>query len=283
MSYNGRSSGRVVGGSIRGWILFVERYCTEALKPKPQVTYEEGAEGATWPPAWVTEHLNLRNTLAGDNKSNYLSALRDHTSIGRGYRPPYFLKIRGAVRDTELVALAVNCETREISFDWRRSFALFFTEERFIMLAECNPGKQHMHDPDLVAAVARAETSRKYDWAEMILRMYSFHETDDRRARRKRLQPWLATNKHRMIPEDRLEAEDQVQHTKHQVNRDLRHDNLRELVPADLEQDKEEVVPEKCAEDLPYLLWWPCAHDDTYVAPREPLTIQREPRKCSVM
>jgi hypothetical protein len=273
MAYSSHSSGHRHGGSVRGWVPFAERYCQETRKPPPVVHWGK-AKSATGPPAWEKEHLGLRNTLAGEDKADYLTALRDHTSIGRGYRPPYYIKIREAVNDTELIGLAIDCEAREISFDWRRTFAMFFREQRFIMLAEAISGKQRVHDPDLVAAAGRTQDS---------MHMHDYWNSSTRRARRKRLQPWVAENRHRMTPEDRLKAEDRVERAKHQVRRNLRCDNLRELTPADFERESEENVPEKCAKDLPSLMQWPWGDDNMYVAPRKPVQFDCGLKRCCMM
>ena len=274
MAYSSHNSGRIHGGSVRGWVPFVERYYAEMRISKPQVVHRGNSGSGSEPPAWEKEHLSLRNTLAGEDKTHYLASLRDHTSIGRGYRPPYYFKIREAVNDTELVDLAIDVEANEISFDWRRTFALFFVEQRFIMLAEGRPGKQRVYDPDLVAVASRAQTS---------MHMHDHWNSNSRRARRKRLQPWVTDNKHRMTPEDRWKAEDRVERTKHQVRRNLRTNNLREPTPADITCETGELVPEKCAEDLPYLLQWPWVHNDVYVVPRTPVQLKCGPKGCHVM
>lgn len=273
-AYDIRSSGLIHGGSVRGWVRFAERYCAETQKPKPQVLHRGEAQSVTGPPAWEKKHSSLCSILIGDEKTNYLAALRDHASIARGYRPPYYLKIREAVNDTELVDLVVDCEAREVSFDWRRTFALFFTEQHFVMLAERSRSKQHVHDPELVTAAGRAQTS---------MHLHDHWNSSVRRARRKRLQSWVNDNKHRITSEDRLEVEDRVERTKHQVRRNLRRGNLQELTAAGLEREKEEIVPEKCAEDPPFPPQWPRGRDDMYVAPRKPVRIRCDPKGCSVM
>lgn len=212
--------------------------------------------------------------LDGEEKTAYLAALRDHTSISRGYRPPYYIKVHEAVNDTELIDLAVDCEAREVSFDWRRSFALFFTEQHFIMLAERSSGRKRVHDPDLIAAAGRTQAS---------MHMHDYWNSNTRRARCKRLQPWVVDNKHRITPEDRLRVEGRVERAKHQVRRNLRHGNLWELTLADLERETDEIISEDCTEDLPYLLQWPCGHDDMYVVPRKPVQIRCGMKGCSIM
>ncbi|KAF1932853.1 uncharacterized protein M421DRAFT_1436 [Didymella exigua CBS 183.55] len=91
------------------------------LHPKPRVVHRGVAAARTGPPAWEKEHLNLRGTLSEGDRMDYLAALRDHTGIGSGYRPPLYLKLREAANDTELVDLVVDIEARELSFDWRRT------------------------------------------------------------------------------------------------------------------------------------------------------------------
>ncbi|KAJ4985661.1 hypothetical protein SVAN01_08836 [Stagonosporopsis vannaccii] len=273
MAYHSIGKGLIYPGSVRGWVPFAERYAAEICRPKPQVVRGK-TEGISAPPAWEREHLDMRNRLAGGAKTIYLAFLRDHTSIGRGYRPPHYIKIREAVNDTELVDLAIDLEAREISFDWRRTFALFFVEQRFIMLAESSLAKQRTYDPDVVAAANRAQIT---------MHMHDYWNSNSRRARRKRLQPWVNDNKHRMTPEDRLKAEDRVEHSKHQIRRFLRLEKLREPVQDDFSREAEEKVPDKCAEDLPYLLQWPWVHDDTYMAPRKPVRLKCAVKGCSSM
>lgn len=268
------SSGCTHGGSVRGWVPFAERFHAEIRKPKPQVVHRDKAKCVLGPPAWKQEHLSLRNALDAEDKKAYIAALRDHTGIGRGYRPPYYLKIREAVNDTELVDLAIDCEARKISFNWRRTLAHLFTEQRFVMLAEDKLVKQRVYDADLVSAASRAQQS---------MHMHDSWNSNTRRARRKRLQPWVNDNKHRMTPEDRLKAEDRVERTKHQVRRNLRSKDLRELTVVDVARELEEFVPEKCAEDLPYLLQWPWGHVDMYVAPRQPVQIKCGSKGCCLM
>lgn len=274
MAYLSSSNGRIHTGSVHGWVPFAERYAAEISKPKPQLVRGGRLWSVSASPAWEKEHLNMRNTLAGDGKTKYLASLRDHTSIGRGYRPPHYIKIREAVNDTELIDLAIDVEAREISFDWRQTFALFFVEQHFIMLAEGSPAKQRAYDPDLAAAASRAQAS---------MHMHDSWNSNSRHARRKRLQSWMVDNKHRMTPEDRLKAEDRVERTKQQVRRNLRHENLRELGQDDLRREEEENVPEQCAEDLPYLLQWPWVHEDTYMAPRKPVQFKCATRGCLIM
>jgi hypothetical protein len=261
-------------GCIRGWVPFAERWCVETRKPKPQIVHRERAKARTGAPAWEAAHLNLRNTLTGADKTNYLAALRDHTSIGRGYRPPYYLKLREAVNDTEIVDPAVDIEAHEISFDWRRTFALFFVEQRFIMLVERGIGKRAIYDTELVAAISRTANG---------MHAQDYWNSNHRRARRKRLQTWVLANEHRMTPEDRAKAEDRVEYTKDRIRRMLRHEHLRELELPDLRQESHETVPQACADDLPYLMQWPWVHEDTYMTPRKPVQLKCGSKGCLMM
>lgn len=257
------------GGSVRGWVPFIERYCRETIKPQPVVLRKSSSNKS--PPLWEQEHLNLRNTLVGEDKTSYTRMLRDHISIGRGDRPPYHLKIHEYINDTELVGLQIDWELCQLSFDWRRTFSAFFQEQHFIALADRNLGKKRAYDDDLNLAAARIG----FD----ITRQSSKATIDARRARRKRLQPWAAKNKHRMTPEHRWQTENAVEHDKFNVQRNLRHDNLRSLVLEEL--DCEELVPERCADDLPYLLMWPWGGENTFFAPRKPLRCN--PNCCTIL
>ena len=42
--------------------------------------------------------------------------------------PPYTITVRHDVNNTELPGLKVDYEKREISFDWRRMYSVFFHE-----------------------------------------------------------------------------------------------------------------------------------------------------------
>lgn len=274
MAYRSSGSSRTHMGSIRGWLPFAERYSAEVRKPKPHVERGRWANSVSGKPAWENEHMKLRNALVGEEKTDYLASLRDHTSIGRGYRPPHYIKIREAVNDTELADLAVDIEAREISFNWRSTFASFFVEQQFVMFAERALSKQRTYDTDLVAAADRLRAS---------MHMHDHWNSNYRRARRKRLQAWVAEDRRRMTPEDRLQAEDRVERTKQQVRRNLRYENLRELATDDFTWEMEEVVPDQCADDLPYLLQWPWVHDNMYLTPRKPLQLKCGPRGCHIM
>lgn len=218
--------------------------------------------------------MTLRNTLTGAHKTYYLASLRDHTSIGRGYRPPYYLKLREAVNDTELVDLDGDGEAREISFNWRHTFALFFVEQRFTMLAERGISRRAVYDTDLVAAMSRTANGTHAQ---------DYWNSNCRRARRKRLQPWVQVNKHRMTPEDRAKAEDKVEYIKDRIRRRLRHENLHELELFEICQEWQEVVPQACADALPYLMQWPWVHEDTYMVPRKPVQLKCGSKGCLVM
>lgn len=225
MAYITSVSIRAKAGSVRGWVPFAERYSAETCKPKPQVMRGVMSRSVPGPPAWEKEHVQLFDTLVGDSRTTYLASLRLHTSIGRGDWPPHYLKIRKAANDTELVDLGIDVDAREISFDWRRTFASFFVERHFVMLAGQAQPSMDMHN-------YRNNSGRR-----------ATHE----RARRRRLQDWFIANKHRMTPEDRLQVESSVRFKKNQARRNLRCKNICELTAGDIERGEKEVVPEQCS------------------------------------
>lgn len=276
-AYRNHNPGFISIGSVRGWVPFAVRWYAEMRKPQPQVAHRDMAKARTGLPAWEKQHLSLYNTLFEQDKRVYLDTLQDHTSIGRGYRPPFYLKLREAINDTELVDLAVDIEAREISFDWRRTLSPFFVEQCFIVMAEKGNGKRTVHDADLVAAMPRTSAMTNG------MHMQDYWNSNSRRARRKRLQSWVHENKHRMTPEDRVKNEDRVEYTKDQVRRRLRRENLRELELHDFTRELEENVPRACGKDLPYLLQGPGVYEDTYIAPRKPVRLKCGSRGCLVM
>ncbi|KAF2633759.1 hypothetical protein BU25DRAFT_405625 [Macroventuria anomochaeta] len=143
-----------------------------------------------------------------------------------------------------------------------------------IQLAQGTIGKQRTYNPDVAATASRAQAAMHF---------HDHWNSNSKRVRRKRLQPWLADNKHRMTPEDRLKAEDRVGRTKDLVRRILRHEKLCELTLTDFTREMGGVVSEKCAEDLPYLLQWPWGHDDMYATPIRPLQLRCRSKGCSTM
>ena len=133
-------------GSVRGWVPFAERYLAETCKPKPQVMRGTTSRSVSGPPAWEKEHMRLCRTWVGYSKTVYLAFLRNHTSIGRGDRPPHYLKICKAVNNTGLVDLSIGVAAREISFDWRCTFASFFVEQHCVLIAEQAKRSMDMQD-----------------------------------------------------------------------------------------------------------------------------------------
>ncbi|KAF2262778.1 hypothetical protein CC78DRAFT_534519 [Lojkania enalia] len=239
-------------GSVRGWVPFIERCHKELQLPAPRVLNKSKASEA--PPLWELEHSRWRNALAGDAKRAYLLTMGNMTSIGRGDRPPYYLKIADHVNDSELVDLVVDCERHEISFDWRRTFSMFFLEVEFAARASQSSGTKTVYDKDLIATLKRYPYEN--DWY------------DDRvRARSKRLAAWTAKNKHRSSPDFRLWTLNRVGLEKDRVRRFLTHKNLQ---PVPEEQEvvmAQELVPERLADDHPNLLFWPWGDDDVFFVP----------------
>jgi hypothetical protein len=261
------SNVRKLIGSIRGWVPFIERYHREMHKRPPIVLNKSKSVGG--PVLWEVYHPKERGRW-------YTRDLRDLTSIGRGDRPPYAITVGDYTHDTELVDLSLDCTAREISIDWRRTLSAFFMERQFIVLANYSTTKKRVYDKDL---------ERVVDSVRIITRRDHIHITcsrdmdDWRRARRKRLQPWVKKNHKRMSREHRLMTEDSVVRIAGFINnKDKRrrsdYDHLRasgvdqgESVPynyldefvelQDEDMDTEEIVPDMCACDHPDLMKWP--------------------------
>ncbi|KAF2473368.1 uncharacterized protein BDR25DRAFT_302296 [Lindgomyces ingoldianus] len=251
-----------VWGSVRGWVPFIERHCQEMRKALPLILGK--SQPSQEPPLWEREHARLRNWLDADGKKTYLLQLRNLTSIGRGDRPPHFIKVVDEVNDTELVDLVVDCESREVSFDWRQTYSAFFREQEFMNRA-LNRGKKQKkkrtYSEDIVAVTN--------------VFLFDHLNTKMARAREKRLQAWTAKNKHRMSTEVRQWTEQSVGIEKERLRRALCFDNLQP-VPEDRDVNEDiEIVPERLADDHPDLLFWPWSDDNGFFV--------RQPRKSCVI
>ncbi|KAF2687358.1 hypothetical protein K458DRAFT_485581 [Lentithecium fluviatile CBS 122367] len=247
-------SDRYYKGSVRGWVPFIERYCEETLKPPPRVLHKsEPSDGA---PLWEQMHAHWRNALSGDAKTLYLSDLRGMISIGRGDQPPYYLRIFDTINDTELVDLEIDCKTREISFDWRETYALFFREQDYVARARPSNRKDRVHDVDLAGVDIRNSYHRRKDHDPRI------------RARRKRLAPWVAKNKHRLSTEMRWWTEDDVYSGENFIGRMLSHDKLCKIEEGTDAAEAEEIVPARLADDHADLLMWPWGDENRSFVPR---------------
>jgi hypothetical protein len=236
-------------GSLRGWVPFIERYCLETLKSAPLVLNK--TKSAPGPVLWEQDY---RSFFAG-SRNYQLRKLRDHTSIGRGDQPPYFIRLPPYLHDTELVDLSIDCSAREISLDWRRTLSAFFLEQHFIALARQNPENRRVYDTALISANDRVRliTHRRSRHAGNSIR----HFDDWRRARRKRLQTWVKKNAKRMSAEHRLMTEDIVAEKRYCLGHEacFQPENLVEI--HDEDAGVEELVPDKCAKDWPRLMKWP--------------------------
>ncbi len=241
-------------GSVHGWVPFFERYCEETLQTKPKIM--NPGKHSLQVPAWEKDYATLRSTLARPDLKSYFVKLRDHISIGRGDRPPYILRLHDYLHDTELVDCMVNCSTRELSFDWRRTLSALFMEQHFLAHSAHNiaPYKP-MYDESLKLVALRMGSQG-----------YIQHSTrDERRVRRKRLRPWVARNRSRMTDEHRLLTEDRAELETEIVKEYLHKENLRDLKSEDIEED--ELVPENLAKDYPGLLLWPWIKDESLSPP----------------
>lgn len=280
-----------IKGSVRGWVPFIERYCTEMNQSSPNVLNKsKSAAGAV---LWEVKYPNASRSgpmqATRPTKTRYTRLLRDLTSIGRGDRPPYCITLGDYAHDTELTDLSINCTAREISIDWRRTLSAFFMERHFIVLAKESTEKKRLYGKDLDRA---AET------VQAITRVFTYdrHVDDWRHARRKRLQTWVKKNHRRMSREHRLMTEDSVLKIVsfiNDANKAQRHDfdqlrdsgvDLGEVVPdnrvdnfvelRDSDVDIQEIVPEKCAEDHPGMMLWPANRAERKQAEQE-VKIQR--------
>ncbi|KAF2828456.1 hypothetical protein CC86DRAFT_368688 [Ophiobolus disseminans] len=243
---NGHSP-TVLGGSVRGWVPFIERYCKETKKPKPRTMNKSKSTAGR--PVWEKTYRKWCSELHRIERSRYIYTLRNHTSIGRGDRPPYSIRLPPYSHDTAIVGLQIDCSASEISFDWRRTLSAFFMEAHFVSLAAQRPDTKREYDRAIERAAKDILFARcsKYDNRNL---------SDWRRARRKRLQPWVARHWWRMASTHRLLTEDFVFGAMELFNREeYALHNLVEL--QDYDVDTAETVPEKCARDRWALMKWP--------------------------
>jgi hypothetical protein len=244
-----------IRGSVRGWVPFIERYHNETKRGRLEVLNKSRADVA--PPLWEREHMHWRNTLRDERKKTYLLNIGNMTSIGRGDRPPFYIKVFDRVNDTDLVDIKVDCAAHELSFDWGRTLSLFFQEEEFVRRAsEANhpPDKLHVYDKELDGIAIRYRNRKNNGNHEL-------------RARQKRLMEWTKLNKHRMSSEYRMWTQERAFAECQRLVQILNHENLA-VVPADGDSG-EEIVPDKCADDRPELMWWPWADPNGfYVQPK---------------
>ncbi|KAJ4377787.1 hypothetical protein N0V83_000617 [Neocucurbitaria cava] len=213
---------------VHGVVQTAFRYHKETQQPKPRIlNYGKRARDR---PKWEKEHKSLMQKSNIVDVQDYLGRLIDHTTIGRGDRPPYYLNIRDHVHDTELVDLEVDCASCEVSFDWRRTFSAFFMEQHFVARTARRPtAEKTPYDQDLHDVAGRQGFSYSMRIREEIIAA--------RRPRRKRLQSWVARNKRRMAAENRLYVEGRAEVDKALVRRQLRTEYLLEIVPEDLEAE----------------------------------------------
>ncbi|KAH7077653.1 hypothetical protein BKA63DRAFT_564228 [Paraphoma chrysanthemicola] len=254
-------------GSVRGWVPFIERYCRETRAPAPKV--ENKSPSAKGRPRWEQQHRHWCRkqdktyTRNGSEYLQYLRVLRDCTSIGRGDRPPYFIKLPHNTHDTRLIDLALDCSAREISFDWCRTFSAFFVERNFAVLEEQKHWMARREcDEELVQALHRASILCRYEAFDDV------RSDNYCRARRKRLHEWVVANKKRMSPEHRLITEYKTEHMRrYKVERLFGRGKLEERPASDL--DEHEIVPNKCAKDHKMLMKWPQGRRDWKAARKE--------------
>jgi hypothetical protein len=232
-----------IAGSVRGWVPFLEHYLQETQQKAPVVLSKSKADRLA--PMWKRDHQRFLKNYRGERRDNYLWNMSNMVSIGRGDRPPYYIKVFDMVNDTELVDVAVDCKERKISFNWRRTYSLFFREQEFVARASRSPAKTHVYGKQLDVVAAQ--------WFPSLVHPYDSPEHHYRQARRKRLLAWSQRNEKRMSPEIFLLIERRVSVERTRLQAALRHDNLRPFT----EGEYKECVPEKLAADQPELLKWP--------------------------
>jgi hypothetical protein len=262
-----------IPGSVRGWVPFIERYHRETGQPPPRVT---GKKIGDLPglPMWTRMYNRMRSGPLQYKYPETLESLRDHASIGRGDRPPYLIRVSKdahdtPAHDTQLHGLEIDCKAREISILWRETLSAFYTEAHFVTLAENRQGKSKVYDERLDAAAREILMAR----CNKHLNRYNNHW---RRARRKRLAPWVAANRKRMSDIHRLLTEDSIYDC-------MRHFRSHAYAPENLveiERDggSVEIVPEKCAGDDKALMKWPNSRKEWKEL--EPVFIRR-PKHCA--
>jgi hypothetical protein len=219
------------GVSLRQWVPFIQRYCVETQKSGPKVV--DSSKPSAGPPLWNNLHAHWRNPIPKEKqeKKKYLATRRHATTIGRGDYAPYSFKIdtqwSGHFQEGELVELEVDCERGEISFDWRRTYAAAYWGQRApTRLCKRHNNTSRVWDPELIEFDSRVRYGRLF-WSAPRW----FYEP-----RRKRLEPWVTRNKHRVSSEDRWIAENDAYARSEFLSFLLQRNNMCELGHADIEE-----------------------------------------------
>ncbi|KAF2661157.1 hypothetical protein K491DRAFT_479688 [Lophiostoma macrostomum CBS 122681] len=258
-------------GSVRGWVPFIERYHKEIGQERPVILNKSRATSRL--PRWEREYDMWKKTLHSELKKDYLLIMAYFTSIARGDRPPFSLKVGDLINDTDLVDIVVDCKQREVSFNWRQTYANFFREQNFCAHATKRSSTTRVYDKDLEQA------GRRYSLV--------VDEMPDSfvQARRKRLAPWVEKNKDRMSPEIRLWTEIGVAGEKARIKDFLRHENLAPWRPETDTSVMEEEVPEKLAKDHPDILFSPWIDPDGQHLRPVPVMCMclRRPKRCTIL
>jgi hypothetical protein len=247
-------------GSVRGWVPFIERYYRDIGKPLPTVTNKSKSDNGL--PMWTKGYQVWREHPHNEPRLQYLRRLRDHTSVGRGDRPPYLIRLPHYARnadsnDTEIFGLEIDCGSREISLLWHQTFSAFFVEAHFVALAN----QQQQRQPK---AVRREYDAALNATAREVL-MSSFNPLNrefspKRRARRKRLATWVASNKKRMSDVHRLLIEDSIfEGIQLCSSAPFAPGRLIELQD---DMDSNETVPESCGPEHKALMMWPATSQE---------------------
>jgi hypothetical protein len=87
------------GGSVRGWVPFIERHCRETRKPQPRVLNK--SKSVPRLPIWEREYRRPLQLLQGTERAQYLTGIRNHTSQPHWYRDGTIRWIRATSSEVE--------------------------------------------------------------------------------------------------------------------------------------------------------------------------------------
>ncbi|KAF2816159.1 uncharacterized protein BDZ99DRAFT_566020 [Mytilinidion resinicola] len=108
--------------------------------------------------------------------------------LGRVDQPPYMIRVRRDLNDTEIPGLEIDYEKREVSFDWRAMYSMFFREEEYVENKIKKMAQQASVDALNLQAMVESGGMELIDAMQRLVVRVKTSEDDARRdARRKRL------------------------------------------------------------------------------------------------
>jgi len=108
--------------------------------------------------------------------------------LGRTDQPPYSIRVRRDMNDTEIPGLEIDYEKREISFDWRGMYNMFYREENYVDRNIKELATQARTEAlDLKAMMDTGGISLIDAMQRLLKRVKTSEENARRHARRKRL------------------------------------------------------------------------------------------------